>query len=85
MGDVGGRSRQPDFEFAIEGTVEGPLRDAEQTGEDAPTTLSLNLLTWPERQLLLNKRYRPLPSSARHGPPFRQPGNLCSPASRASA
>ena len=26
------------FEFTIEGTVEGPLRDAGQTGEDAPTT-----------------------------------------------
>ncbi len=53
------------FEFIIEGTVEGPLRDAEVTGEDAPTTLSLNLLTWPGRQLLLNKRYRPLPSQLR--------------------
>jgi len=53
------------FEYAIEGTVEGPLRDAEQTGETAPTTISLNLLTWPERQLVLNKRYRPLPSQLR--------------------
>ncbi|MBU8871984.1 MAG: hypothetical protein KOO60_14045 [Gemmatimonadales bacterium] len=59
---------QPDsmeFEFVIESTVEGPLRDAQETGENAPTTLSLNLLTWPGRQLLLNKRYRPLPSQIR--------------------
>jgi TolB protein len=54
-----------DFEFIIEGTVEGPLRDAEEVGENAPTTLSLNLLTWPGRQLLMNKRYRPLPSQLR--------------------
>ncbi len=54
-----------EFEFVIEGTVEGPLRDAEQTGAEEPTTLSLNLLTWPGRQLLLNKRYRPLPSQLR--------------------
>ena len=53
------------FEYTIEGTVEGPLRDAGQTGETAPTTISLNLLTWPGRQLLLNKRYRPLPSQLR--------------------
>ena len=53
------------FEYTIEGTVEGPLRDAGQTGEIAPTTISLNLLTWPGRQLLLNKRYRPLPSQMR--------------------
>ncbi len=53
------------FEYTVEGTVEGPLRDAGQTGETAPTTISLNLLTWPGRQLLLNKRYRPLPSQMR--------------------
>jgi TolB protein len=53
------------FEFAIEGTVEGPLRDAAQTGQEQPVTVSLNLVTWPERQLLLNKRYRPLPSQFR--------------------
>ncbi len=53
------------FEYTIEGTVEGPVRDAELTGEDAPTTISLNLLTWPGRQLMLNKRYRPLPEQMR--------------------
>lgn len=65
---VGGESTPADslnFEFTIEGTVEGPLRDADQTGEDAPLTFDLNLLTWPERQLLLNKRYRPLPVQVR--------------------
>ncbi len=54
-----------DFEFTIEGTVEGPLRDAGQTGENAPITISLNLLSYPQRQLLMNKRYRPLPSQMR--------------------
>ncbi len=53
------------LEFAIEGTVEGPLRDAELTGEKAPITISLNLLSFPQRQLLMNKRYRPLPSQLR--------------------
>ena len=63
MRDVEGDTVQ--YEFAIEGSVEGPLRDAAATGEDAPTTLSLNLVTWPGRQLLLNKRYRPLPQQLR--------------------
>ncbi len=60
-----GDSDSLSFEYTVEGTVEGPLRDAAQTGETAPTTISLNLLTWPGRQLLLNKRYRPLPSQLR--------------------
>lgn len=64
-GTLEAQSDTMQFEFVLEGTVEGPLRDAEQTGEEAPTTLSLNLLTWPERQLLLNKRYRPLPDQLR--------------------
>ena len=54
-----------EYEFTIEGTVEGPLRDAAQTGENAPITISLNLLSYPQRQLLMNKRYRPLPSQMR--------------------
>ncbi len=65
---VGTEAGGPDslsFEYAVEGTVEGPLRDADTTGETAPTTISLNLVTWPGRQLLLNKRYRPLPSQIR--------------------
>ena len=60
-----GQSDSLNFEFTIEGTVEGPLRDADQTGEIVPTVISLNLLSYPERQLLLNKRYRPLPSQQR--------------------
>jgi tol-pal system beta propeller repeat protein TolB len=54
-----------DFLFTIEGTVEGPLRDAEVTGEDAPTTINLNFMTWPSRQLIFSKRYRPLPNQLR--------------------
>jgi len=54
-----------DFEFAIEGTVEGPLRDATVTGGEQETTVSLSLVTYPGGQLLLNKRYRPLPSQMR--------------------
>ena len=53
------------FMFAIRGSVEGPLRDAEQTGEAAPTTISLDLVTYPGGQLMLNKRYRPLPEKMR--------------------
>ncbi|MFT5314449.1 MAG: TolB protein [Candidatus Krumholzibacteriia bacterium] len=53
------------FSHVIEGTIEGPLRDADQTGESAPITVSFNLMTWPERQLIMNKRYRPLPSQLR--------------------
>lgn len=53
------------FEYTIEGSVEGPLRDARATGEIQPTTISLNLLTFPGRQLILNKRYRPLPDQLR--------------------
>jgi len=65
---VGFSEENPDsleYEFTIEGTVEGPLRDAEQTGENVPITISLNLLSYPQRQLLMNKRYRPLPSQMR--------------------
>ncbi len=54
-----------DFLFTIEGTVEGPLRDAEITGENAPTTINLNFMTWPSRQLIFSKRYRPLPQKMR--------------------
>jgi len=53
------------YQFAITGKVEGPLRDAETTGTELPTTISLNLVTYPEGQLLLNKRYRPLPTQLR--------------------
>lgn len=65
VGAAEGGADSLNFEYTIEGTVEGPLRDARQTGETAPTTISLNLLTWPGRQLLLNKRYRPLPNQLR--------------------
>jgi TolB protein len=65
VGTAEGGQDSLNFEYTIEGTIEGPLRDAGQTGETAPTTVSLNLLTWPGRQLLLNKRYRPVPSQLR--------------------
>jgi len=65
VGTSEGQSDSLSFEYTIEGSVEGPLRDAAQTGENVPTTISLNLLTWPGRQLVLNKRYRPLPDQMR--------------------
>jgi len=65
VGQESGTADSLRFEYAIEGVVEGPLRDAAVTGETVPTTINLNLLTWPGRQLLLNKRYRPLPSQLR--------------------
>jgi TolB protein len=65
VGHSEGDADSLEFEFTIEGTVEGPLRDADQTGENGPITISLNLLSYPQRQLLMNKRYRPLPSQMR--------------------
>jgi TolB protein len=65
VGFIEGEADSLEFEFAIEGTVEGPLRDADQTGVNDPITISLNLLSYPQRQLLMNKRYRPLPSQMR--------------------
>ncbi|MEN8007476.1 MAG: hypothetical protein ABFS42_10700 [Candidatus Krumholzibacteriota bacterium] len=65
VGMFEGESDSLEFEFTIEGTVEGPLRDADQTGENAPVTISLNLLSFPQRQLLMNKRYRPLHTQMR--------------------
>lgn len=53
------------LQYAIRGAVEGPLRDAEVTGADQATTISLDLVTYPGGQLLLNKRYRPLPDEMR--------------------
>jgi len=53
------------FLFTIEGSVEGPLRDEEITGEVVANTVTLNLLSYPERQLMLSKRYRPLPNQTR--------------------
>ncbi len=54
-----------DLQYAVRGTVEGPLRDAEETGEDQATTINLDLVTYPGGQLLLSKRYRPLPEKMR--------------------
>jgi TolB protein len=54
-----------DVQFAVRGSVEGPLRDASETGEEKPTTVSLDLVTHPGGQLLLNKRYRPRPDQVR--------------------
>jgi TolB protein len=65
---VGEHAAAPDtggFEFTIAGSVEGPLRDARQTGEEVPTTVTLQLLSYPERQALLTKRYRPRPEQLR--------------------
>lgn len=64
-GSAEGNADSLAFEYAIEGTIEGPLRDARSTGEVQPTTVSLSLMTWPGRQVILNKRYRPLPSQLR--------------------
>lgn len=47
------------FDWTIEGIVEGPLLDAAQSGEEVPLTVDFNLLTYPGRQLVMNKRYRP--------------------------
>lgn len=54
-----------DFMYIIDGSVEGPLRDAEITGEDAPTTVTLNFRDFASRSLIFSKRYRPLPDQMR--------------------
>ncbi len=54
-----------DFLYIIEGSVEGPLRDAELTGEDAPTTVTLNFLDYASRSLIFSQRYRALPYKMR--------------------
>lgn len=48
-----------DFLYSIEGTVEGPLRDAEITGEEAESTVNLNFLDHAGRSIIFSKRYRP--------------------------
>ncbi len=65
IGTSGASSDSFAFEFTIEGRVEGPLMDAEVSGEQPPLTVSLDLLTYPGRQLLLGKRYRPGPDQLR--------------------
>ncbi len=54
-----------DLEFAIEGTVEGRLPGADPGAEEAPPVLTLKLLSYPERQLILQKGYRPRPEQQR--------------------
>ncbi len=53
------------FEYIIEGRIEGPLVDAATSGEEVALTVSLDLLTYPDRQVLLNKRYRPMADQQR--------------------
>lgn len=53
---VGGPGFKPEelpFSFTVEATVEGPAAGS------GPVVVNLNLLTWPDRQLLLTKRYKP--------------------------
>jgi tol-pal system beta propeller repeat protein TolB len=56
--------------FAVEGTVEGPLADAETSGKLEAPVLTLRLVSHPGRQASLTKRYRPeglqLRASAHH-------------------
>jgi TolB protein len=52
---VGGAGFKPEelpFSWTIDATVEA-------TAGGGPVTVNLNLLTWPDRQLVLTKRYRP--------------------------
>jgi TolB protein len=58
------------YDFAVEGTVEGPLPGAAEGDRAAKTILTLKLNTFPGRQNLLTKRYNPradqLRASAHH-------------------
>jgi TolB protein len=53
VGGVGFKPAELPFSWTIEATVEGAAAG------DWPVTVNLNLLTWPDRQLVLTKRYRP--------------------------
>ncbi len=58
---VGGNGFKPaelPFSWTIDATVEA-------TAGGGPVTVNLNLLTWPDRQLVLTKRYRPGPDQVR--------------------
>lgn len=60
--NVGGPGLKPEelpFSWTIEGTVESAA------GGAGPVTVNLNLLTWPDRQLVATKRYRPGPEQVR--------------------
>ncbi len=56
--------------FAIEGVLEGRLPGTAVTDAEAAPVLNLRLMSYPGRQVLLNKRYRPtwdkLRASAHH-------------------
>ena len=52
-------------QFAIEGVLEGPLPDTVTKPEQAKSVLTLRLVSYPERQVMLDKRYGPLPSQLR--------------------
>jgi len=56
--------------FAIEGVLEGRLPGTAVTAAEAAPVLTLRLMSYPGRQVLLNKRYRPtwdkLRASAHH-------------------
>lgn len=60
--NVGGPGLDPaelPFSWTVEGTVESAA------GGAGPVTVNLNLLTWPDRQLVSTKRYRPGPEQVR--------------------
>jgi TolB protein len=59
LGGNGFKPAELPFSFTIDATVEGPASG------DGPVTVDLNLLTWPDRQLVLTKRYRPGPEQVR--------------------
>lgn len=65
VGSSEDRSDSLGYQYIIEGSVEGPLRDAELTGEEAPTTVNLNFLDYGGRSVIFSKRYRSLPGKMR--------------------
>jgi TolB protein len=62
-----GEDRDEDlhFEFAVEGILEGPLPGTVTDPREAKSILTLRLVSYPERQVLLDKRYAPIPSQVR--------------------
>jgi TolB protein len=53
VGGLGFKPEELPFSWTVEATVEAAA------GSDGQVTVNLNLLTWPDRQLVQTKRYRP--------------------------
>ncbi len=65
LGPEAAESDTAAISFGIEGSLEGRLPGTAVTAAEAAPVLSLKLLSYPGRQLMLGKRYRPLAGQMR--------------------